>query len=90
MKFKQFSLFFDTETWVKDACELIDYDDINLINIKLETKEPSIIYRKGNQMVLYSKELNSNGYEKLIQIEKNKNVFELILNDYQLNKYGNI
>ena len=41
-------------------------------------------------MVLYSKELNSNGYEKLIQIEKNKNGFELILNDYQLNKYGNI
>ena len=56
----------------------------------METKEPSNIYRKGNQMVLHSKELNSHDYEKLIRIEKNKNGFELIPNDYQLNKYGNI
>jgi len=41
-------------------------------------------------MVLHSKELNPHDYEKLIKIEKNKNGFDLIPNEYQYNKYGNI
>ena len=41
-------------------------------------------------MVLHSKELNPHDYEKLLKIEKNKNGFDLIPNEYQFNKYGNI
>jgi hypothetical protein len=41
-------------------------------------------------MVLHTKELNSRDYEKLLQIEKNKSGFNLIPNEYQFNKYGNI
>lgn len=75
---------------MKDAFELIDYDDINLIKINLETKEPSLIYRKGNQMVLHTKELSSHDYEKLLKIEKNKTGFDLILNQFKFDKNGNI
>ena len=41
-------------------------------------------------MVLHTKELNPRDYEKLLQIEKNKSGFNLIPNEYQFNKYGNI
>ena len=41
-------------------------------------------------MVLHTKELNPRDYEKLLQIEKNKSGFDLIPNEYQFNKYGNI
>ena len=55
----------ETETWEKEACELIDYDCGNLVKKDLEIKEPGIIFRKGNEILYHSKELNPKSFEKL-------------------------
>ena len=90
LNYYKYSLFIETETWEKEACELIDYDCGNLTKVNLEIKEPGIIYRKGNQIVFYSKELNSQNYEKLLKIEKNETGFDLIPNAYEFDQNENI
>ena len=49
-----------------------------------------MVYRKSNQILFISKELNPKNYEKLLRIEKNENGFDLLPNPYQLDKYENI
>ena len=45
-----YSLFLETETWEKEACELIDYDCGHLTKMEFEIKEPGKIYRRSNQI----------------------------------------
>ena len=85
-----YSLYLETETWSKEACELIDYDSGDLVKLNLEITDPGIIFRKHNQILFHSKELNPKNFEKLIQIEKNENGFNLIPNTYQLDINENI
>ena len=58
--------------------------------MNLEIQDPGIIFRKFNQILFHSKELNPKNYEKLLRIDKNENGFDLIPNPYQFDKNGNI
>ena len=49
-----------------------------------------MIFRKGNEILFHSKELNPKNFEKLIRIEKNESGFDLIPNPYQLDGNDNI
>ena len=49
-----------------------------------------MIFRKGNQILFHTKELNPKNYEKLLRIEKNETGFDLIPNSYKFDDNENI
>ena len=49
-----------------------------------------MIFRKGNEILFHSKELNPKNFEKLLRIEKSEFGFDLIPNPYQLDENDNI
>ena len=93
---KFFSLDITAKTWLKDSCELFDYDSEILFPSTINIKKTSYIYREENQIVS-SEELisnNNNDVEKLLKINvynNNKDIFfELEPNKYELDETDNI
>jgi hypothetical protein len=81
-------LTIQTETWGREACELIDYDSSNLHKQKLEVKESGNLYRSEND-IIFSKEENEN-FEKLSTILYFDNKFEIVRNNYEEDEEGNV
>ena len=77
-----------TETWGRDACELIDYDSENLHKEAFEIKENGYLYRNENKINFSSNELIGNEYENLLRINKNENNYEIIRNNYEKDENG--
>ena len=92
-----FSLEISSKTWLKDSCELIDYDCEILIPSTIDIKKTSYIYRDANEIVsseeLVSNE-NDNEIEKLMKINvytNNKDIFfEFERNKYEVDETDNI
>ena len=80
----------DTETWGRDACELIDYDSKNLYKKSLEIKGNTFIYRCDNQIISSKKEIIDEQYELLIKINDNENNYEIIRNQFEKDENENI
>ena len=53
-----FSLLLNTETWSKDVCDLIDYDNDKLIINSLSIKSTAYVYRKSNEVISSSERSN--------------------------------
>ena len=60
-----FSLLLNTETWSKDVCDLIDYDNDKLIINSLNIKSTAYVYRKSNEVISSSERLNKEDQELL-------------------------
>lgn len=56
----------------------------------LEINEPGMIFRKKNDVIFHTKELNPKNFEKLLRVEKNENGFNLIPNSYHFDGNDNI
>ena len=79
-----------TETWGREACELIDYDSKNLFTSTFDIRSRGCIYRHNNQIIFSEDEKNDNQYEKLLTIKYNENNYEIIKNNYEYDVGGNI
>ena len=66
-----------TETWSKDACELIDYESTSLVPANIITKEEGFVYRKFNS-VFVTKDSKLDVYcQNLFNISINDNDFNI-------------
>ena len=79
-----------TETWGREACELIDYDSENLHKSSFQINDNRYIYRSANKIMISKDELTENNFEKLLKINKNENNYEVIRNTYVKDEKGNI
>ena len=79
-----------TETWGREACELIDYDSENLHKSSYEINDNGYIYRSANEIMISKDELIENNFEKLLKIKKNENNYEIIRNTYLKDEKENI
>lgn len=61
-------MLLNTETWSKDVCDLIDYDNEKLITSTLNINSTSYIYRKENNVISYSEKSNKKDEELLFKI----------------------
>ena len=57
-----------TETWSKEVCDLIDYDNDKLITNNLNIKTTSYIYRKINEVIDSPEKISNSDYELLFKI----------------------
>ena len=98
MKFiNYFSLQIITRTWIKEACELIDYDCETLIPSVLDISNTSYIYREFNEIYASEEDIRNdnddNDKEKLMKINvyNNKDIFfEFERNKYEIDETDNI
>ena len=88
-----FSLLLNTETWSKDVCDLIDYDNDKLIINSLNIKSTAYVYRKSNEVISSSERLNKEDQELLFKIRISfgkKKHLEIIRNKYDLDENDNL
>jgi len=72
----------DTETWGKDACELIDYDDSSLFPNSIKSNKSGRLFRKMNKIIYDTHYIyNEYNYEKLLEIKCNENDIKIIPNN---------
>jgi len=86
-------LLLNTETWSKDVCDLIDYDNEKLITSTLNINSTSYIYRKENNVISYSEKSNKKDEELLFKIRigfGKKKYLEIIRNKYDLDENDNL
>ena len=74
----------NTETWNKDLGELINYDSTDFSKNTMQIKESGYIYRLQNHIVFIKDEINLEDYEKLIEINKTENTFQLLINKNEI------
>jgi len=90
-----FSLQLSTKTWLKETCELIDYDCEILIPSNLNIKKSAYVYRDDNEIFALEENItNDNDKEKLMKINvynNNKDIFfEFERNKFELDETDNI
>ena len=86
-------MLLNTETWSKDVCDLIDYDNEKLIINKLNIKSSSYIYRKENEVISLEERSNNTDEELLFKIRigfGKKKHLEIIRNKYDLDENDNL
>ena len=86
-------MLLNTETWSKDVCDLIDYDNEKLITNKLNIKSSSYIYRKENEVISLEERSNNTDEELLFKIRigfGKKKHLEIIRNKYDLDENDNL
>ena len=86
-------MLLNTETWSKDVCDLIDYDNEKLITSTLNINSTSYIYRKENNVISYSEKSNKKDEELLFKIRigfGKKKYLEIIRNKYDLDENDNL
>ena len=86
-------MLLNTETWSKDVCYLIDYDNEKLITSTLNINSTSYIYRKENNVISYSEKSNKKDEELLFKIRiglGKKKHLEIIRNKYDLDENDNL
>ena len=86
-------MLLNTETWSKDVCDLIDYDNEKLITSTLNINSTSYIYRKENNVISYSEKSNKKDEELLFKIRigfGKKKHLEIIRNKYDLDENDNL
>ena len=86
-------MLLNTETWSKDVCDLIDYDNEKLITSTLNINSTSYIYRKENSVISYSEKSNKKDEELLFKIRigfGKKKYLEIIRNKYDLDENDNL
>lgn len=87
---KNFRVSIETETWSREACELIDYDSNNLIRNSFEIKKTCYLYRKGNEVESHETEIQDKNCQKLLKITDNGTYFDITRNNIEKSKNGNI
>ena len=85
-----FRVSIETETWSREACELIDYDSNNLIRNSFEIKKTCYLYRKGNEVEIHETEIQDKNCQKLLKITDNGTYFDITRNNIEKSKNGNI
>ena len=89
----------NTETWGREACELIDYDSEHLYKDSFKVEENGYIYRCNNNVFFSNKEIKDdiektqdkkNNHQKLLKIEENDTNFIIKRNDYSKDTTGNL
>ena len=82
MKYKinRFQLY--SETWTKDAFELIDYENEFLIPSKLETRESGYLVRNINSILFLKDLILDEQSKKLLEIKSHPDSFEIFPNSY--------
>ena len=88
--FYNFRISVDTETWGREACELIDYDSKNLFKSNFEIRSNGYIYRCENQVLFSKEEIKESQFQKLLEIKDNEDNFEIIRNPYEKDQTNNI
>ena len=86
-------MLLNTETWSKDVCDLIDYDNEKLITSTLNINSTSYIYRKENNVISHSEKSNKKDEELLFKIRigfGKKKYLEIIRNKYDLDENDNL
>ena len=86
-------MLLNTETWSKDVCDLIDYDNEKLITSTLNINSTSYIYHKENNVISYSEKSNKKDEELLFKIRigfGKKKHLEIIRNKYDLDENDNL
>ena len=84
-----------TETWSKEVCDLIDYDNEKLISSKLNIKTSGYIYRKNNEIInspekIYKPEDINELLFKIRMSFGKKKYLEIIRNKYDYDENDNI
>ena len=88
--FYNFRIRVDTETWGREACELIDYDSKNLFKSNFEIRSNGYIYRCENQVLFSKEKIKESQFQKLLEIKDNEDNFEIIRNPYEKDQTNNI
>ena len=86
-------MLLNKETWSKDVCDLIDYDNEKLITSTLNINSTSYIYHKENNVISYSEKSNKKDEELLFKIRigfGKKKHLEIIRNKYDLDENDNL
>ena len=86
-------MLLNTETWSKEVCDLIDYDNDKLITNTLNIKSTSYIYRKVNEVIDSQEKINKSDHELLFKIRMSfgkKKYLEIIRNKYELDENDNL
>ena len=86
-------MLLNTETWSKEVCDLIDYDNDKLITNTLNIKSTSYIYRKVNEVIDSQEKINKSDHELLFKIQMSfgkKKYLEIIRNKYELDENDNL
>ena len=73
-----------TETWSKDAFELIDYETDNLIVGNLESKTPGYIIRKSNTIQIIPELQLDESSNKLFELKSDEESFQIIPNEFKI------
>ena len=73
-----------TETWSKDAFELIDYETDNLIVGNLESKTPGYIIRKSNTIQIIPELQSDELTNKLFELKNDEESFQIIPNEFKI------
>ena len=80
----------ETETWGREACELIDYDSKNLYKSSFEIKNSGYLYRSENEIIFSQEPINEKSYQQLLIINEAENTFEIERNKITRDKNDNI
>ena len=87
------SLVLETQTWAKEVCDLVDYDNGKLAKSSLNITNTSYIYRRAIQIINSSEKINEDKNELLFKIRmsfgKTKQL-EIIRNKYKLDENDNL
>ena len=79
-----------TETWGREINEIINYDSKELFLNDTKINSSGCIYRLHNRIFFMNDATNVKDYEKLIEINKTENRYELNFNKFEFDKKGNI
>lgn len=80
----------NTETWGREINEIVNYDSKELFKISLKIKSTGSIYRLHNRIFFINEGTNLKDYEKLLQINKIENRYEINFNKYEFDNTGSI
>ena len=72
----------NSETWTKDAFELIDYENEYLIPYSFETRESGFLVRNNNSIQFLKELIQDEQAKKLFEIKSHPDSFEIFPNSY--------
>ena len=80
----------NAETWGREINEIVNYDSKELFRTSIKIKSTGYIYRLHNRIFFINEGTNLKDYEKLLQINKIENRYEINCNKYEFDDVGNI
>ena len=78
----RFQIF--SETWSKDAFELIDYENPDLIISTAETNQPGFVIRRGNTIHITSELITDELSKQLFEIKCDEEKYKIIPNKFTI------